>query len=132
MHPEIHTELGNLHFAPGERLKGHVNYTNTASAELRLFYYTEGKGTQDIEVIQTLPFQTPGAFEFQLPVGPYSFSGTLISLSWALELIVNPGDQLARLEFVVSPTAEEIDLTRYPVSDDLKKSLKNKFSIGRS
>ena len=131
MTPEIHTELGNLHFAPGERLKGHVSFTNAASAELRLFYYTEGKGTQDIEVIQTLQLQSPGAFEFQLPPGPYSFSGKLVSLSWALELIITPGDEIARLEFIVSPTAEEIDLTRYPVPDDLKTSLKSKFSLSK-
>ena len=39
---------------PGEVLKGRVGWqsdTPITSAELRLFYYTKGKGTRDVDVV---------------------------------------------------------------------------------
>ncbi len=121
--PEIATELDVHQFSPGEKLRGHARWSDpgsVGSAELRLFHYTEGKGTQEVEVVQTLRQDAPGPFEFQLPQGPYSFSGRLISLAWALELIITPGSQVARLDFVLSPTAQEIDLTRHELPEVVK------------
>lgn len=79
----------------------------------RLFWYTRGKGTQDVVVVQEETFPAPGAqderkFSFRLPAGPYSFSGRLISLLWAVEVVVQPGDESGRTEFTVSPTGDEI------------------------
>jgi hypothetical protein len=45
-----------------------------------------------------------------LPEGPYSFSGKLISLIWALELACSPGSETVRREITVSPTGHEIVL----------------------
>jgi hypothetical protein len=85
------------------------------TAEARLFWFTRGKGTQDVNVVQTIRFENPQPEEarparFQLPDAPYSFSGKLISLVWALELVVEPGGESKRVELTVSPTGEEIDL----------------------
>jgi hypothetical protein len=47
---------------------------------------------------------------FVLPESPYSFSGKLISLVWAIEVIADPGNETARLDVVIAPEAKEIRL----------------------
>jgi hypothetical protein len=83
------------------------------SVELRLFWYTRGKGTEDVGLVNQLRFdsarQEEGRkFSFVLPDEPWSFSGQLISLVWALELVAVPGGNTARVELTVSPTGQEI------------------------
>lgn len=103
---------------PGEPLSGRVTWRvddQPESAELRLFWYTSGKGTQDVGVVETMTFASPRMddhrdFTLPLPREPYSFSGTLISLIWAIELIVEPGHHVERQEFTLSSTGEEIVL----------------------
>jgi hypothetical protein len=107
-------------FAPGETIKGTVKWQmdeNPASLELSLFWYTAGKGTQDVGVVNSLKFDNPGSFgkkdfRFVLPNGPYSFSGKLISLIWALELTSIPSSQTERIEITVSPSGSEILLNQ--------------------
>lgn len=116
----IKTELDNLAYTPGEMLRGEVGWTvdlikNSNGGEIRLFYYTSGKGTRDVETIATHSVDIgtelgSRKFEFQLPGGPYSFSGKLVSLIWAVEFQVLESDETERLEFVLSPNGEEIDL----------------------
>jgi hypothetical protein len=116
----IKTELDNLAYTPGDRLRGEVAWKvdlikNSDGGEIRLFYYTAGKGTRDVETIEThaVDIRTEigsQQFEFQLPGGPYSFSGKLVSLIWAVEFQVLESDETERLEFVLSPNGEEIDL----------------------
>jgi hypothetical protein len=103
-------------FLPGETVEGTASWQLERPAEtleLRLFWYTEGKGDQDVGVVSTVPFANPSLqdrrpFRVTLPEGPISFSGKLISLSWALELVAEPGDRASRLEITVSPTRREI------------------------
>ena len=103
---------------PGEKIDGRVAWQveeAPQSAELRLFWYTSGKGTQDVENVGVVAFQTPQMnddrlFSFALPRQPFSFSGKLISLVWALELIVEPGSNVERHEFVMSASGEEVVL----------------------
>ena len=45
-----------------------------------------------------------------LPAGPYSFSGRLISLIWALELVAEPGNHVARVEITLGPDGQEVVL----------------------
>lgn len=121
----IFTELDNLSFCPGDRLRGRVAWSGlpTSSspqhnkAELRLFHYTSGKGTRDIDIVDDHNFGAPASsdnrdFEFKLPGGPPSFSGKLISLIWALELIIEiDGEEFTEhLDIQLSPTGTEIDL----------------------
>ncbi|MEX1016695.1 MAG: hypothetical protein WDZ31_08110 [Phycisphaeraceae bacterium] len=118
----IETHDNRTHFEPGEMLHGLAGWElddPPKSVELRLSWYTEGKGDQDVQVVQRKAFDHAPAvdaqvFEFPLPTEPYSFSGKLITLCWALELIVN-GRQSTRLDLVIAPGAEEIDLNA-PVS----------------
>jgi hypothetical protein len=117
---QIDIENGKRNFAPGDTLAGRVSWTVDAdpvSAELRLFWYTSGKGSQNIGLVQSLPFAAPQRsdrrdYRFTLPQEPYSCSGTLISIVWALELIVEPYTQTERLEFTMAPGGTEVVLTR--------------------
>jgi hypothetical protein len=117
---ELRIELasGRTGYRPGEPLSGRVAWRvgdQPNSAELRLFWYTSGKGTQDVGVVDTMMFASPRMddhrdFTLPLPREPYSFSGTLISLIWAIELIVEPGGHVERREIVLSATGEEVVL----------------------
>lgn len=102
---------------PGEELRGSAAWEGDtpAAAELRLFWYTEGRGDQDVELVQTQRFDHAApndrqAFAFRLPAGPYSFSGQLIQLRWALELVMQPGGESTRCGFVLSASRREIQL----------------------
>jgi hypothetical protein len=117
---ELRIELTDRRTAyrPGEPLSGRAAWRvddQPTSAELRLFWYTSGKGTQDVGVVDTMMFASPRMddhrdFTLPLPREPYSFSGTLISLIWAIELIVEPGGHVERREIVLSATGEEVVL----------------------
>lgn len=117
---ELRIELngGRTNFRSGELVRGIAKWELTdgdvRAVELRLFWYTEGKGDQDIEIVHVERFDVAGTlgeepFAFRLPMQPYSFSGKLITLQWALELL--PGSRARRahrVEIVVSPTGDEI------------------------
>lgn len=117
---ELRIELadGRTSYRPGEPLSGRVTWRvdePPESAELKLFWYTSGKGTQDVGVVQTMTFASPRKddhrdFTLPLPREPYSFSGTLISLIWAIELIIEPGAHVEREQIVLSSTGEEVEL----------------------
>ena len=109
-------------FAPRETLRGTAQWNldaNPRHLELSLFWYTAGKGTRDVGVIETLRFDEPGAsgskdFSFTLPEGPCSFSGRLISLIWAIELTCSPDSKTVRREIALSPSGHEIVLGEHP------------------
>jgi hypothetical protein len=82
------------------------------SLELHLLWFTRGKGTQDVKVVDQQRLDSPPlrgerSFSFTLPAEPYSFSGRLISLVWALELVAEPGGETERLEFTCAPGGHE-------------------------
>jgi hypothetical protein len=115
---EIRLEGERDGYLPGEPISGTVTWeleTPAEGVEMRLFWYTRGKGTTDVQVVKAQHFDAPGAsgsrpFRFVLPEEPYSFSGKLISLIWALEAIVQPGNRVERRELIVGPDAREIVL----------------------
>ena len=115
---KIETEGGRDAYDPGEELRGTVSWDLAAPAadvEVRLFWYTRGKGTTDVNVVKTQRFDAAGRrgrhdFRFVLPESPYSFSGKLISLVWALEAIAEPGERSARLDLIVAPDSKEIQI----------------------
>ena len=112
-------ENAAAHFRPGETVRGLAGWRldqPATSIDLRLFWYTEGKGTQDVSIAHTTSLDNPPErgshpFQFDLPASPYSFSGKLISLIWAVEMIVRPGNASTRLPLTLAPTGEEIVLT---------------------
>jgi len=107
-------------FTPGSTVSGVLSWElqrGPEALELRLFWYTEGKGTQDVEVVATHRIEGPAStgsesFSLVLPDSPYSFSGKLITLAWALELVALPEGSSQRLDIVMSPSGSEIVLSR--------------------
>jgi hypothetical protein len=104
---------------PGEQLRGQCSWELEQAVdaiEVRLFWHTSGKGTRDVGIVATQRFAAPGlrgsrAFAFDLPDGPYSFSGKLITLSWTVEIVALPGDEGVSADFVLSPTGTEVQLS---------------------
>jgi hypothetical protein len=113
---QVETEGGVTAFRPGDVIAGRARWQLDEApeeVELRLFWYTEGKGTQDLEIVQTLTFANPLAedrrsFQIRAPKGPFSCSGKLLSLIWALEIVVQPSEESGRTLITISPTGEEI------------------------
>ncbi len=107
-------------FRPGETIAGAVLWEFAkapTSAEVRLVWSTRGKGTEDGETVEVVTLDAPPAadtreFSFQAPNGPYSFSGTLIAVLWAVEFVAEPGSEFERIEIVIAPDAREITLPR--------------------
>jgi hypothetical protein len=115
---QISTDGGKTGYLPGETVSGSVRWQFEQQAEgidVRLFWYTQGKGTRDVGVsdsqrIKAPPLAGRESFSFVLPDAPYSFSGKLISLLWAVEAVVHPGDEAGIVEIVMSPDGGEIVL----------------------
>jgi len=116
----LKTEEAKTAFRPGEILAGTVDWQldgpakRGAAVELRLLWFTQGRGTPDTALVETVRFEAPEVtdrrdFRFRLPAGPYSFEGKLITLAWALEAVI-AGAVLGRLEITVSPTGEPVRL----------------------
>lgn len=105
-------------FLPGQEVAGGAAWRLDGiprEVEVCLFWFTRGKGTEDVVVVDTVRLDSPSRedrrdFRFTLPEGPYSFSGRLISLTWALELVTRRPGAANRVEITVSPTGEEISL----------------------
>lgn len=117
---ELHCEPAALR--PGQAFTVRLRWELEERPErlvVNLLWYTSGKGDEDIRVVTGETLEDPGpggerVFEFTAPLHPPSFSGRLISLSWALEALVDPGQQVERLELVIGPEAAEVQL---PVPD---------------
>ena len=53
---------GRRGYKPGETIDGRVTWQvdqPPQSAELRLFWYTSGKGTQDVQIVDSTNFPAP-------------------------------------------------------------------------
>lgn len=114
--PSIQLEIPGTGMKPGEELRGRAVW-NLATApeklEIRLFWYTRGRGTRDVGVVEHRTIARPAitgeeAFAFHLPACPYSFSGRLISVIWAVELVADEETIGERAEFVLAPDRREI------------------------
>jgi hypothetical protein len=118
---KIETHENRTTFAPLDTVDGLAMWQLDKPAdwvEIRLFWHTQGKGTQDVRVVAQQRWDQPqGAdaqvFSLPLPAGPYSYTGTLIHLQWGLELVVEGVKDLARLELTVQPRPQDaaIDLS---------------------
>lgn len=114
-------------FEPGEEVELTLSWEleeAPESVELRLVWSTSGKGTTDLAVVQRVPFEFPSTQETRrtsvtLPGSPYSFSGKLISLLWAFELIAFPSEDSTRREIVIAPEGTEVRLMAVAKADEV-------------
>ncbi|HEY7368600.1 MAG TPA: hypothetical protein VIA29_01850 [Thermoanaerobaculia bacterium] len=103
-------------FRPGEEVSGTVSWNleiPPSRLEVRLFWHTEGKGDSDVQIACMETFPDPGregsrSFRMRIPDAPWSFSGKLISLKWAVEAVAEPAGVAGSAPMVVSPTGREI------------------------
>jgi hypothetical protein len=119
----VRLELEGTHaFAPGATVAGRVRWELASppqSLVVRLFWRTSGRGTADLTIVNETRFAAGSgrderSFRFTLPAGPYSFSGKLISLAWAVEAVAEPSDDAALVEIVVGPGGREVVLQAVP------------------
>jgi len=103
-------------YRPGESIVCRLAWRFVERPEriaLSLLWYTEGKGDEDVAVLVRETLEDPGPDgqrEFQLtaPAFPFSFSGQLITLTWALEALAEGVDGLERHPVVIAPEATEL------------------------
>lgn len=134
---ELDVKGGQVAFEPASVLAGEVRWEQDKPLKwlrVRALWYTEGKGDLDSATVEEVEFEscTPfgsESFKFQLPEGPYSFSGKHISLLWAIEAEAKPGG-VERLDFIMAPGGEEIELGE-PEEPDPKEK-KKAIRFGRS
>jgi hypothetical protein len=115
---DIEIEGGDA-FRPGEEIRGRARWElpkNPKWLEVSLFWRTEGKGNQDMRTAERVRFQTPGDsgvkdFRVTAPSGPYSYSGTLISIIWWIQLAKLGSKKPVRKKVTISATGKEVVCT---------------------
>jgi len=113
---EITLADGRVAFSPGAEISGHLRWTFDGTptwVELRLFWYTEGKGTRDVRVVDQKRFTDldasgGGTFSLRAPAHPPSCSGRLVSIRWALELVSGDDQPVPKIDLVIGPGAKEL------------------------
>ena len=114
----IELENREMRIKPLSTLEGHVEWALEKAPEkieLRLLWFTEGRGSRDIGVVSRRSFENQPemgrqSFSIKTPEGPYSFEGRLITLRWILEAAVDPGDMVTREDLLFGPEDVPIDL----------------------
>ena len=129
----IEVDYQHTEFTPGDTISGKLMWEadqDVSEIALRLFWFTTGRGTQDISIVteQKWPSsQGQANFSIPLPQEPYSFSGTLIALSWALEAVFLPTEESSdRYEFDLTPDGKPITLSR--VKSAITGTAKRRFA----
>jgi hypothetical protein len=105
-------------FQPFDEIRGSLSWSlekAPKTLQLRLFWFTSGRGTSEAGLVEmkSLPVTVEGtdSFSFPLPGSPYSVSGSLITLTWALELVAEPIGQVALQEFTLAPGKQALTLS---------------------
>lgn len=128
-------------FSPGQTIGGGARWEDlpdgTEAVELRLYYFTEGRGTKDTKVAERLRFDAASSgaqrFDIETPAGPYSCAGALVSVLWALELVALPGEAHSEpVELSVSPSGAAVELAALaPFEEDDEGDTTFGFRFGK-
>jgi hypothetical protein len=113
---EIIFDNEKINYMPGERISGVLNWNLTkppVMIDIDLLWYTEGKGDRDSGVVDKKTINDPPMtgseeFSFIAPEAPYSFSGRLISLIWAVEATTKKGKESHSVNITISHSGEEV------------------------
>jgi hypothetical protein len=114
----LNLQLPGDGFVPGEILIGELTWDfdrDDAGIEIHLIWRTSGKGTTDTKKLTVHRIERAGCsgkqtFSFPLPLGPCSFSGRLITVSWTIEAQMTGADTKYTRDIVLSPTRQELVL----------------------
>jgi hypothetical protein len=117
---QIRIVLDRPAFQPGESVGGRVEWSDadlerSVSLRISLLWFTEGKGTEDTETLELHELQLPATtgserFSLRLPAFPWSFSGHLISLIYAVEASLEPKGDVALERLTCAPGGQEVRL----------------------
>ena len=105
-------------FRPGETVRGAIRWQyddRPGQIDLRLIWFTEGPGPDDVGIVDSLATDDPSpadarSFQFRLPAGPFSYNGLSFRVRWALELLAPGRKDCTRLDLVVSPTTQPVEV----------------------
>lgn len=125
----IQIELKKTEFHLGETIDGEVRWlglNEIDSLDIRLIWYTEGKGDRDFQVVASQEIRSPASegqatFSFTAPNYPASCSGKLVSIRWAIEVVELPGINAQSTKLVISTNGKEVDLVNAANSGLLNK-----------
>lgn len=106
-------------YLPGEDISGQIAWkdlpVDCERLEIRLIWYTQGKGDQDFgiadsSVISKPAVQGSASYGFTAPHRPYTMQGKLLQLCWAVEVVSFPSHQTQKQELTISPNRAAIQL----------------------
>jgi len=116
--------LAKKELSPYETLEGSVSWQldkEPKGLELRLFWFTRGRGDEEAEIVQVQQIGSEQrgqrSFSFILPGSPWSVDGSLVSIVWGVELVDAKGTGLVLEEFTMGPGGRS---TRLQVVTDSK------------
>jgi len=104
-------------YLPGDAVRVEAAWNLDAeprAVNLRLFWYTQGKGTTDSVIVAEEAYVGPlasGKWNTSLAIPPdaiSSYTGRLLSVIWAVEIVAEKKLGFARREIVVSTTGAAI------------------------
>jgi hypothetical protein len=112
----LNLELAADSFVPGEAVSVELSWEldrDDAGIEIHLIWQTRGKGTTDTKTlpmhrIERVSRSGRQTISFALPLGPCSFSGRLITVSWTIEAQIIGQDTRYSRAIVISPTRQEL------------------------
>ena len=126
----IELKDGKTSYNPGEKIRGELEWElaqEVPEITINIFWYTEGIGEQDSELAKTEVIKAPlqndrQNFEIDLPMAPYSYSGQITALKWAIEATAMKDKVKDVKEFSMAPGNREIILPE--VKEDFSKAQK--------
>lgn len=115
---ELQIASGKRAFLPFDVIEANVCWNNVEADEINveLVWSTKGKGTVDEYTACVIPIALSGRrsgnekVKIKAPIGPYSFSGKLISLIWYVVARAKDDADYAEIEIVIAPEGKEIEL----------------------
>jgi len=107
-------------YAPGEEIAGGVQWQlgkPPESVEVRLLWHTTGRSYEDVGVVASVRFDDAQqddtrSFQFTAPAAPYSFTGHVVTLAWAVEVVALPHKENARVDLVIAPGGHALVLPK--------------------
>ncbi len=113
---------------PGQTVAGEALWDlqdDPETIQINLGWYTEGKGTRDEELVETIMVNNPGTigkqtFSFVMPEGPLSCSGRLISFLWGIECSLKKGKDKAFRPLILTHGEAEIDISKTTYESEIK------------
>lgn len=113
----LETNANQTLFRPGDPIDGLAGWEFADDppkwVEVRLYWRTAGKGTEDAVIADAIRFDEPAAvdaqvFHFVAPEGPLSYEGRLIEIRWGIEVVARKTKETAQLDLTLSTSDQPV------------------------